>query len=70
MKDSPLVAEVRRIRHQIAKECGYDPDRITQHAMEAARRLEAWKRTRATASLISVWRVCAPPGDDESRFDL
>ena len=49
MKDSPLVAEVRRIRHQIAKECGYDPDRITQHAMEAARRFVEWKRTRATA---------------------
>ena len=49
MKDSPLVTEVRRIRHQIAKECGYDPDRITQHAMEAARRFEEWKRTRATA---------------------
>ena len=49
MKDSPLVAEVRRIRHQIAKECGYDPDRITQHAMEAVRRFEEWKRGRATA---------------------
>ena len=70
MKDSPLVAEVRRIRHQIAKECGYDPDRITQHAMEAVRRFEEWKRTRATAWLISAGWVCAPPGDGESRFDL
>ena len=41
MKESPIVAEVRRIRHQIAKERGYDPDKILADAMEAARLFEA-----------------------------
>ena len=47
MKDTSIVAEVRRVRHQIAKECGYDPDRIMAHANEAMKRFEAWKAARA-----------------------
>ena len=48
MKRESIIAEVRRVRHQIAKECGYDLDRILEHANESARRFEDWKnRTRA-----------------------
>ena len=47
VKRDPIVAEVRRIRHQIAKECGYDPDRIMKHANETMKRFEAWKAARA-----------------------
>ena len=47
MKRDPIVAEVRRIRHQIAKECGYDLDRIIAHANEAMKRFDAWKAARA-----------------------
>jgi len=46
MKRESIVAEVRRIRHQIAKECGYDLDRIIAHANEAARRFDEWKAVR------------------------
>jgi len=35
--DSPIVAEVRRIRHQIAEECGHDLRKITEHALKAAK---------------------------------
>ena len=34
---SPIVAEVRRIRHQIAEECGYDLRKIAEHARKAAK---------------------------------
>ena len=47
MKRDPIVAEVRRIRHQIAKECGYDLDRIIAHANETMKRFDAWKSARA-----------------------
>ena len=46
MRDSSIVAEVRRIRRQIAKECGYDPDKILAHAMEAARLFEERQKAR------------------------
>ncbi len=39
MSDSYLVAEVRRIRHQIAKECNYDLRKIALRARETAARL-------------------------------
>ena len=35
-QDSPIVTEVRRIRHKIAEECGYDIQRIIEHARKAA----------------------------------
>ncbi len=37
MKKDSIVAEVRRIRHQIAKECGYDLEKIVEHANDAMR---------------------------------
>ena len=39
MKDNAIIAEVRRIRHQIAKECNYDLHEITRRALETAARL-------------------------------
>lgn len=41
MEKDPIVAEVRRIRHQIAKECGYDLEKIIEHANEAVRSFHA-----------------------------
>lgn len=36
-EDSPIIAEVRRIRHKIAEECGHDLRKITEHAQKVAR---------------------------------
>lgn len=37
----PVVAEVRRARHQIAEECGHDLDKIAERAHAAVQRLVA-----------------------------
>ena len=37
MSDSYLIDEVRRVRHQIAQECGNDIHKITEHAAEFVR---------------------------------
>lgn len=36
MKDNAIIAEVRRIRRQIAKECNYDLHEITRRALKTA----------------------------------
>ena len=43
MRDNEIIREVRRVRHQIARDCGYDAARITDSANEAYRRFESWK---------------------------
>ena len=48
--DSPIIAEVRRVRHQIAEECGTDLRKITEHAIKAAKEFLAQK-PRITADL-------------------
>ena len=47
-EDSPIIAEVRRIRHKIAEECGYDLRKITERAQKVAREFLA---SRPAASL-------------------
>jgi len=39
--ESPIIAEVRRVRHKIAEECGYDLRKITERARDRARRILA-----------------------------
>jgi hypothetical protein len=38
MKDE-IVEQVRAVRAQIARECGYDPKRILEHANQTAARI-------------------------------
>ena len=40
-EESPIITEVRRVRHKIAEECGYDLRKITERAWECARRILA-----------------------------
>jgi hypothetical protein len=42
MKD-PIVEEVRRVRAQIAEECGFDLDRIAEHARDTAAKVPGLK---------------------------
>lgn len=49
---SSIIAEVRRIRHKIAEECGYDLRKITERASECARRILAERRSRLRAQPV------------------
>ena len=51
---SPIVAEVRRIRHQIAEECGYDLRKIAEHARKAALEFLARKPKMAPEPTLST----------------
>ena len=42
-EDSPIVAEVRRIRHKIAEQCGNDIQKIIEHARKSAQAFLAIK---------------------------
>jgi len=33
MKDDPIIAEIRKVRHRISKECGHDPYKIVERYM-------------------------------------
>ena len=49
MDESPIIVEVRRIRHKIAEECGYDLRKITERARESARRFLATRSVKPAA---------------------
>jgi hypothetical protein len=48
MKDDPIIAEIRRVRHRISEECGHDPDKIVERYMriQEARESRACRATR------------------------
>ncbi len=58
MIPDPIVEEVRAIRDEIAKECGYDVDAIFQHL----RRIEA--TSSAPHVSLSPRRLAEPDQDD------
>jgi hypothetical protein len=31
MKDDPIIAEIRRVRHKISAACGHDTKRLVEH---------------------------------------
>ncbi|MBI4024717.1 MAG: hypothetical protein HY360_07020 [Verrucomicrobia bacterium] len=39
MKDDPVIAEVRRIRHLISVRCGHDPMRLMEHYRKFEKKL-------------------------------
>jgi hypothetical protein len=49
--DDPIVAEVRRVREEIAAECSYDYDRIVEYCQQQAKqireRMAERRRTQA-----------------------
>ncbi len=39
MKDDPVIAEIRRVRHQISAACGHDSKRLVEHYLEFEKKL-------------------------------
>ena len=48
MKDDPIIAEIRRVRHRISEECGHDPYKIVERYMKIQAARES-RRRRAAA---------------------
>jgi len=64
MSDDSIVDEVRAIRDEIAKECGYDIDTIFQHLRSVA------ATTSAPHVSLSPRRVTEPDRDEDSLRSL
>lgn len=58
--ESPIIAEVRRVRHKIAEECGYDLRKITERARDCARRILEKRRLQSSQSRVMV-QYCTNP---------
>ena len=39
MKDDPVIAEIRRVRHEISAACGHDSKRLVEHYIEFEKKL-------------------------------
>jgi len=50
MKDDPIIAEIRRVRHRISKECGHDPYKLVERYMKIQEARESRARRAAARS--------------------
>lgn len=54
MNDDPIVAEVRRIREDLARECDFDIGKLLEKDREFFRQ---WKGKKVTTPFHPEWRV-------------
>ena len=54
MDESPIIVEVRRIRHKIAEECGYDLRKIAEHARKSAKEFLACKPSLSSERAFAI----------------
>ena len=40
LKDDPVIAAIREVRHQISEECGHDPAKLVEYFMEIQKQYE------------------------------
>jgi hypothetical protein len=46
VKDNPVLAEVRRVRHEISKRFGHDPKRLVAHFKRLEKKMRASGKDR------------------------
>ena len=55
--NDPIIAEVRRIREQIARECGFDMHKLFEMEKHV---YDEWKGKKVTYEELTAWRKVQP----------